>query len=67
MLSKQAKAELEKKLQSASEFLTDLMISGDSGIVTIGYGPAGLRIGKHRHEKSTPVQPILEPTAEAKG
>lgn len=61
MLNDEAKDELERKLQSAREFLTDLMVDGNSGIVTIGYGPAGLRIGKHCHEKSTPVKVTVIP------
>lgn len=48
--------ELAEMLKRAQLILESMILAGDSGTVTIGYGNKGLRLVVNRHEKSVPLK-----------
>ena len=48
--------ELIAMLKRAQVILDAMILAGDSGTVTIGYGNKGLRLVVNRHEKSVPIK-----------
>lgn len=48
--------ELAAILKRAQVILESMILVGDSGTVTIGYGNKGLRLVVNRHEKSVPLR-----------
>lgn len=53
---RQPPSELVAILKRAQIVLESMILSQDSGTVTIGYGNKGLRLVVNRHEKSVPLR-----------
>lgn len=59
-ISKEAMAMLDKKLARARAFMIEVMVAGESGTATIGYGPQGLRFASESNESPEKVNTTPE-------